>query len=357
MTSKESNVVTIFDKKQDKKIKYYLDSRLKKNFDRIKIELEKEDRDCFIAVDGPEGSGKSTIALQIGKYVDPTLDLSRVVFDAESFRQAIFKAKKRQCIVFDEAFTGLSSRASLSGTNRILISLMMQMRQKNLFVIIVLPTIFLLDKYVAIFRSRTLIHVYESKDKKGIKIRGYFRVYNEKLKKYLFLLGKPTYSYGGSKWKVRTRFRGRFYGVFALGDKEMDKEYREKKAKALEQTEKSPMSAGQVKYREQRDIILYLLRKTSNMTYQQLSNLLGSYDLEMSFVQIRNICAKFGDIEKERDKNGDKSSQKNELTDKSVKNDEKEPYHEIIDDNIDEIDDNDQDNDDFEDNFVDNDDI
>jgi len=30
---------------------------------------------------GAEGAGKSTLALQIGKFVDPTLDLSRVVFD------------------------------------------------------------------------------------------------------------------------------------------------------------------------------------------------------------------------------------------------------------------------------------
>ena len=296
MTSTNSDVVTIYDEKQDKEIKYYLDARLKKNLDeKVITSLQKKDKDCVIAIDGAEGSGKSTLALQIGKYVDPTLDLSRVVFDAEGFRQAIFKAKKGQCIIFDEAFTGLSSRASLSGINRALVSLMMQMRQKNLLVIMVLPTFFLLDKYVALFRTRCLIHVYESGGR-----RGYFRLYNKRLKKYLYLMGKATYSYGGSKWKAKTRFRGRFYGVFALGDEEIDKKYRNKKAKALEATEKNPMSAGQVKYREQRDIILFLLRKTSTMTYQQLANMLGEYDLEMSYVQIRNVCAKFGDIEKEK---------------------------------------------------------
>lgn len=292
MTSK-SNVISIYDKKQGITISYYLDPRLKKSLDGIKLDLEKKDKDSFIAVDGNEGSGKSTLALQAAKYVDPTFNLSRVVFDADTFREAILKAKKGQAVVFDEAFTGLSSRASLSGVNRTLVSLMMQIRQKNLFVIMVLPTFFLLDKYVALFRSRALIHVYECKGK-----RGYFKVFNQKKKKLLYLLGKATYSYSGAKWKISTRFKGRFYGVFALGDKEMDKRYRKKKLKALEITEKNPMSAGQVKYREQRDIIIYALRKATDMTYEQISNLLGGYDFEISIAQIGQICSKFGDKEK-----------------------------------------------------------
>lgn len=292
MTS-SSNVVSIYDKKQDKTIKYYLDNRLKGRLDNIKEDLKKNDKDSFIAVDGNEGSGKSTLALQIGKYVDPSLDLSRVVFTAEEFRAAILKAKPRQCVIFDEAFTGLSSRASLSGVNRTLVSLMMQIRQKNLFVIIVLPTFFLLDKYVALFRSRALIHVYECKGK-----RGYFKVFNQKKKKILYLLGKATYSYHGAKWKITTNFKGRFYGVFSLGDETIDKKYRKKKLEALENTEKEPMSAGQVKYREQRDIIIYALRKATKMTYEQMSNLLGDYDFEMSIAQIGAVCSKFGDKEK-----------------------------------------------------------
>ncbi len=293
MTSK-TDVVKVWDEKQDKYMKYYLDKKMKSRLDNGVIpDLKQNDKDCFIAIDGAEGSGKSTLALQIGKYVDPTLDLSRVVFDGEAFREAILKAKKGQCVIFDEAFTGLSSRSALSGVNRTLVSLMMQIRQKNLFVIMVLPTFFLIDKYVALFRSRALIHVYECGGR-----RGYFKVYNRKKKKILYLLGKATYSYSGAKWKVSTTFKGRFYGVFALGNNEMEEKYRAKKLKALTMTEKNPMSAGQVKYREQRDIILYILRKTSKMTYEQISNILGDYDFEISTAQIGQVCSKFGDKEK-----------------------------------------------------------
>ena len=282
--------VKIFDKRYSELITYYMEDRLERNLkEKIIPALEKKkDKDKVIAIDGAEGSGKSTLAFQIGKRVDPTLDLSRVVFSADDFREAVFKAKRGQCIIYDEAFTGLSSRSSLSGINRALVSLMMQMRQKNLFVIIVLPTFFLLDKYVALFRTTVLIHVYEVRG-----VRGYFKVYSRKAKKMLYLFGKVTYSYFHKK--IKTNFRGRFYGVFALGDEKEEAKYRKKKSDALEATENTPMTNKQVRYMEQRDIVLHLLRKRLELSYRQLSTLLSDYNIDMSYVQIRNICAKFGD--------------------------------------------------------------
>jgi len=276
--------------------KYYMDDRLKNVCDKkIKPLLTKANEDLVIAIDGNEGSGKSTIAFQVGKYIDPTLNLSRVTFTPDEFREAILKAKKRQCIIFDEAFTGFSSRASLSGVNRTLISLMMQMRQKNLAVIIVLPTFFLLDKYIALFRTRFLIHVYNNKS-----IKGYFRIYNRQKKKLLYLAGKQTYSYNVKLGKVPiiTKFKGRFYGAFALGGKSVEKKYEKMKEKALMDSEKNPMSAGQLKYKEQRDKILFALRKETKKSYQEIEELLLDMDLDLSFQQIRNICVKFGDSEK-----------------------------------------------------------
>lgn len=298
----------IYDKKKDFKIEYYIDDRLKKNLDENIIpSLEKKDKDCFIVVDGKEGAGKSTLALQLGKYVDPTLDLNRIVFTAEAFRDAVFKAKKGQVVIFDEAFTGLSSRAALSGVNRALVSLMMQMRQKNLMVIMVLPTFFLLDKYAALFRSKALIHVYENKG-----IRGYFRLYNEQKKKMLFLLGKKDYSYGFKA--ARTNFKGRFYGKFSIGDEKVEEKYRAKKSKALEETQKDPMSAGQAKYKEQRDILLWRLRKETKMTYQEMQNYLEEYDLMMNYSQIRNLCVKFGDRADEKVEKQPEITQNPEIT-------------------------------------------
>ena len=303
-------IVNSVDEITKEKFTYYLEDRLKKNFDdKIIPSLQVKDKDCVIAVDGREGSGKSWFAFQIAKYVDPSFDLSRVVFSADKFREALFKAKKGQAVVFDEAFTGFSSRSSLSGVNRTLVSLLMQVRQKNLFIIIVLPTFFLLDKYVAVFRSRALIHVYENKTR-----RGYYRVYNSRLKKLLYLTGAKTYSYNHKS--IRVSNRGRFYNKFALGGAEVEKKYRDKKEKELMETEKNPMSAAQVRYREQRDLMVYLFRKTTKMTFKEMSNLLFDYELSLSLEQLSKICSKFGDII-DKDLEGGKNEKKD--TDSSKK--------------------------------------
>ena len=287
-------------------ITYFMEDKLRHSLDKKIIpDLSKRDKDSVLIIDGNEGSGKSTLALQIGKYVDNTLDLSRIVFTPEEFREAVLKSKPKQVIIYDEAFTGLSARASLSGMNKILVSLMMQMRQKNLCVIIVLPTIFLLDKYASIFRSRALLHVFESK--KGV--RGYFKVYNRKQKKLLYLFGSKTYNYSPriGKRKLFTKFRGRFYGVFALGDDDIEKKYRDKKMKALSETEKNPVTSAQVRYREQRDVVIHILRKHIKLSYREISNMFKDYDFELSFRHIASICSKFDDKPTETDKSDEES--------------------------------------------------
>lgn len=238
-------------------------------------------------------SGKSTLAIQMGKYIDPTLNLNRIVFSPEDFREAILKAKKGQCIIYDEAFTGFSSRASLSPVNRVLVSLAMQMRQKNLAIIIVLPTIFLLDRYMAIFRTRSLIHVYESKGR-----RGYFAVYNYKSKKRLILLGAKTMSYYGKI--ARPNFKGRFYGKFGLGEGGIEQEYRKKKDKALRDSEKTSMTSAQVKFKEQRDLLMWLFRNYTGIKLREIAVLLDDYGFSISFEQISKICSKFGEISPEK---------------------------------------------------------
>jgi len=136
-----------YEQKYGKKIEYMIDEKLKNRTDeKIKKVLKLNDKDFFAIVDGAEGSGKSWFAIQWAKYVDHSLDLSRIVFTPEEFREAIQKAKKGQAVVYDEAFTGIGSRSSLSATNRMLVSLAMQIRQKNLFVVLVQPSVFLLDK-------------------------------------------------------------------------------------------------------------------------------------------------------------------------------------------------------------------
>ena len=217
-------MVEFYDPITKEDITYYIEPRLLQNLDKVKYRLEKKDKDFVMLVDGKEGAGKSTLAVQMAKYVDNSFCVDRCCMTSEQFKEAIYKAKKGQAVIYDEAFTGLSSKGALSEINRMLVSLMMQMRQKNLLVIIVLPTFFMLEKYVALFRGRVLIHIWEKND------RRYFGVFNNQKQKILFAIGKKYLSYKG----VRTRFSGRFYGKFPINDPE----YRKKKSVALEESEK-----------------------------------------------------------------------------------------------------------------------
>lgn len=198
----------------------YIDEYLKHNLDRAK-EISRKDWDVLFLYDGYEGSGKSVKAMQDAFYMDPTFNLDRVCFTPREFTKMIKQSKEYEAIVYDEAYTGLSSRAAMSLINRTLIKMLAEIRQRKLFVAIVMPTFFDLDKYAAIWRSRALIHVYTGPN----FLRGFFGFYNVERKKNLYVLGKKYYSYA----KPIPNFRGRFTNFYPTDEKE----YRRKKKESL----------------------------------------------------------------------------------------------------------------------------
>lgn len=198
---------------------YHIEKKLIPYLDAVKKNIEKKDRDFVILVDGYEGSGKSTFAQQIGRYLDNSLNLEKICMTADEFKQAIINANKGDCIIYDEAVMGLSSGESITRVGRILKSMMMQMRQKNLFVIIVIPAFFELNKYAVLGRAKGLFHIYEKQGK-----RGFFVGYNKADMKKIYLMGRKSYSYC---W--RSYFNGKFYGKFAVDEAQ----YRKKKEDAL----------------------------------------------------------------------------------------------------------------------------
>lgn len=240
------------------KKKLYMDNRLHNQIEtKIKPNIEKKDRDWVWIVDGGEGCGKSVMAFQLAKILDPTFNLDRVCMTPREFTKAVLKSNKGECIVFDEAFTGLSSRASLTEINKILVSLMMEMRQKNLYVIIVMPTFFMLDRYVALFRARGLFHIYMKSGK-----RGRWVYFNKKKKKLLYLLGKKLFSYA----KPKSSFRGRFQDQYTVNEEA----YRVKKGKSL--MDKSRSTRAET-YKAQRDTLIWILSSQFKKKQFEISRL------------------------------------------------------------------------------------
>lgn len=245
---------------------YYIDSKLAKNLDKIAQRVNNKDEDFFWAIDGGEGVGKSVFAMSIAKYVDESFNLSRICYSPEDFRRAIQTAKKGEAIVFDEAFRGLSSRSAISGINKMLVETMMECRQRNLFVFIVLPSFFLLDKYVALWRARGLFHVYRNGGQ-----RGFWRYYNSKKKKLLYLNGRQTYSYTTPK----TSFKGRFTNYYVVDEQA----YRRKKLKALQENEQNPKLVD--KSQLHRDTLLLYLHEHHKMSMSDLAGLCEQFRIPL----------------------------------------------------------------------------
>lgn len=238
---------------------YYMDGYLRHAFDTAKKKI-REDWDFVFVYDGAEGSGKSVKAMQDAFYCDQELDIDSFAFNPFQFRRVIQHAERYHAVVYDEAHSGLNSRAAMSQINRSLVSMLTEIRQKNLFVFVVLPTYFDLDRYVALWRSRALIHVYTKESFE----RGYFAFYNVDRKKQLYLKGKKLYSYRAAK----PNFVGRFTNHYTVDQAE----YRKRKYEALMRREKLQddaeiqKAANELFYRQ--------VMKAENLTHKQKITLL-----------------------------------------------------------------------------------
>jgi hypothetical protein len=193
---------------------FYMDGYLKQNLELLKDTIKK-DWDMIFVVDGYEGSGKSVLAQQVSYFCDNSFNIDRIVFNPDDFKQVIMASEPYQAVIYDEAYGGLSSKSALSKVNKTIVQMLTVIRQRNLFVFIVLPTFFDLDKYVALWRSRGLLHVYTSKN----MARGYFEFYNAGRKKDMYVKGKKFYEYRQGK----CNFRGRFSKFWVVDKDAYDK--------------------------------------------------------------------------------------------------------------------------------------
>jgi hypothetical protein len=183
----------------------YFDAILKSNLDTAKKDL-RDDWDQVWFVDGPEGAGKSVLAITCAYYTSPPERrhnlLDRIIVDIEDAPKVIKMAKHFDAVVIDEGYKGMSSTGAMSKLNKILQTMFTEIRAKNLFIFIVAPSFMDINRYFAIWRSRCLLHVYSDKGE-----RGFCSFYNAEAKKRLFILGKKQfYNYNCVKPNFRFRF-------------------------------------------------------------------------------------------------------------------------------------------------------
>jgi len=269
---------------------YHIEPRLKVKWDRLregKLQHKDEDR-CYI-VDGRERTGKSVFALQQAKYIDPSFNIDRVCFTPEEFLKQIREAPEGSCVIFDEAFRGLSSKGSQSKINKMIVQAMMEMGQRNLIIFVVLPTIFLLELYAAVLRSNALFHVY--KDKKG---KRQFKTYNYQRKSQLYNYGKKKgFSYLFPKVSVKST-GGKFFNIYSINEKA----YRKKKLESLQGIEVMKEEQESLYLSEKKKLLAFIKirNKWSSKVAAEHLKPLNVRASDRTIAEALAYCRKTGDI-------------------------------------------------------------
>ena len=143
-----------------------------------------------VIIEGMVGAGKTTLAVQSAFYLDPTLNIDRICFTLPQFEEAIDKGKVGQAIIYDEAVSSMLSAESFKWETIALIKKITQCRKKGLIIFLLIPSIFMLQRFFAIFRSHFDLRVLS---KQGD--RGSFLFYNYKAKQELIVQSRGTFRY------------------------------------------------------------------------------------------------------------------------------------------------------------------
>jgi len=180
-----------------------IDGYLKKKLDNVKMIIDKN-WSATILIDGDTRSGKSTLAMLIAWY------LSNMSFTINNFAQGLSDCAdkirdlpEKSILIVDEGSLSFSSRDTMKKEQKVLMKILDVVAQKNLTIIICLPSFFELNKSIATYHSLFLLHVYSDNSWN----RGYFAYFSKQKKKKLYISGKKNFgSYSWPKADFVTRF-------------------------------------------------------------------------------------------------------------------------------------------------------
>lgn len=265
---------------------FYMDGYLKENLDDIPKLLNKSyDVVGVVSGHGKVRIGKSTLALQAAYYIawilgggvvecnedrqvvniiPPTkevkFNLDNVVFSPDELMRAAQKLPKQSVIVYDEGRSGLDSKRAMEAINKTLEDFFQECGVYNHVILIVLPNYFRLHEDYAVARSFFLIDVYNDKEFN----RGFFRFYNELRKEQLYFFGKKKIGIRAKYSSATENFFGRFTSWLPFPKEE----YEKRKIQAIR---KKKMSNLQVRFKKQRDAAIYLIKKYSERTHEEIA--------------------------------------------------------------------------------------
>lgn len=181
----------------------YLDGYLKMRLDAMKS-LQRKQFDSPMICDGEVGVGKSRFLMTIGYYLaDTKFDEKNICAGNQDAIEKMRKLPDGSAILIDEGSLVFNAKETMRREQVRLTKILDVCRQRRFYILVACPSFFDLNKYIAVFRSRFLIHCYT--DTKFV--RGRFAYWGTKKKKILYSIGKKNF---GSYKKPKADFIGRF---------------------------------------------------------------------------------------------------------------------------------------------------
>lgn len=165
--------------------------------------------DALLIIDGPRRAGKSTLAQQIARVLDPTFNLSHIIYGLRDAKDKLSNLPDGSAIVFDESSLMFNSKESMRSFQINFLKWLDVAGQKRFILILCLPTVFDLTRSI-IEKVRFLLHVYTDKKLN----RGFATYFGERRLQMLYALGKPLRSYR----KPAAEFSLTFPDYQVLGD-------------------------------------------------------------------------------------------------------------------------------------------
>lgn len=165
--------------------------KLRHNLALVRKLIIEKDLDFLLVVTGRERVGKSSLALHIATEVDPKFTVDQIVFDIPSLYKQVYSLEKGQCVIIDEGATSFFSRDAMSTDVKEGVKLLTVMGERNLFVILCVPSFHLIDKYIRENRVSALIKVV-SRGKMWLYSRQALKAIFKNERSHRFSWGSPS---------------------------------------------------------------------------------------------------------------------------------------------------------------------
>lgn len=199
-----------------------MDGYIKSSMDIILQKVIPNDWDSVIILFGDVGTGKSTLATQLCKYLDPEFNVDNIVFSTKDFLNACNTFKNGSAILWDEAIMGAMSESHANKMSLRIRQELTKIRTKNLKFVFCFPYLHMLNMFF-IDRAIAGFYVYA----KGFDKRGYTLAYNKTMLHRLYIKMKLYQRMGrmpsSAIRKVRPNFYARFTKEFPVDFKEYEK--------------------------------------------------------------------------------------------------------------------------------------